>query len=60
MKKIFILMFLMIFSLAFSQVTVEKIRFNIVPSQMVLDISGAVVPKYNSFYDKGTRLLFWK
>lgn len=58
MKKFFILMFLMIFSLAFSQVTVERIRFNTSPSQVVLDISGAVVPKYNSFYDKGTRLLF--
>lgn len=58
MKKIFILMFLFMCSFILPQVTVERIRFNAVPSQMVLDISGTVVPKYSSFYDKGTRLLF--
>lgn len=57
MKK-FLMMFLLLVSMMFSNVTVEKIRFNTEPQQIVLDMTGTIVPKYSSFYDKGTRLLF--
>jgi len=56
--KRFLVLFILLVNLVFSQVSIDKIRFNSEPQQIVLDISGTVIPKYSSFYDKGTRLLF--
>ena len=57
MKK-YLLVFMLVMNFLFSQVSIDKIRFNSEPQQMVLDISGTTIPKFSSFYDKGTRLLF--
>lgn len=57
MKRV-LLLFVLISSFLFSQVSIDKIRINDSPAQIVLDISGNVIPKFSSFYDKGTRLLF--
>ncbi len=57
-KKRVVLLFLIIISFTFGQLTIDNMRFNSSPSQFVLDISGEGKPDYLINYDKTTRLLF--
>ena len=52
-----VLLFLLITILSFSS-TVEKVRFNTYPPQIVFDLS-ADTPHYTVDYDEYNRLLFW-
>ncbi|MGL5175487.1 MAG: N-acetylmuramoyl-L-alanine amidase [Cetobacterium sp.] len=59
MKKYLIFLMVCLFSLTiFANGTIQRVRMNNNPAQLVFDISSQVKPKFNSNYDEYNRLLF--
>ncbi|MGL5001300.1 MAG: N-acetylmuramoyl-L-alanine amidase [Cetobacterium sp.] len=59
MKKYLIFFMFCFFSLTiFANTTIQRVRLNNNPPQLVFDISTTVKPKYTSNYDEYNRLLF--
>lgn len=58
-KRIFFLFFILVGALSFSQsINLKGIRFNGNPPQMVIDVEGAIKPRFKIDYDEVNRLLF--